>query len=259
MRIGLGLEYDGAEFNGWQSQRGARTVQGTLETALSKVADHPIKVICGGRTDAGVHAVGQVVHFDTQALRRMRSWVLGANANLPRDIAVTWAQPVAEDFHARFSAISRRYRYVILNRWVRPAVLRTKVTWQHRLLDENRMRQAAAHLVGEHDFTTFRALACQAKNPVRTVHELNVTREHDYVYIDIHANAFLYHMVRNIAGVLMTIGAGGRPVSWAAELLRLRDRVRGGVTAFPDGLYLVHIAYAQRFALSNEFIPPRYC
>jgi tRNA pseudouridine38-40 synthase len=258
MKIALGLEYEGGGFNGWQSQCGARTVQACVEAALSKVADHPVKVICAGRTDTGVHAVGQVVHFEARSERSMRSWVLGGNVNLPPAITVTWAQPVADHFHARFSAISRRYRYIILNRWVRPAVLRAKVTWQRQPLDEARMREAAAHLLGEHDFSAFRALACQAKNPVRAVYQLDVSREGDCVYLDIHANAFLYHMVRNIAGVLMTIGAGERPIGWAAELLQVRDRGRGGVTAPPDGLYLVHVSYDPQFGLPHAFMLPRY-
>jgi tRNA pseudouridine38-40 synthase len=258
MKIALGLEYDGSGFNGWQSQQRARTVQACVEAALSKVADHPVKAICAGRTDTGVHATGQVAHFSTSATRSLRSWVLGANVNLPPDAAVTWARPVADDFHARFGAISRRYRYIILNREVRPAVSRAKVTWQRRALDEVRMQRAADYLLGEHDFTSFRALACQAKNPVRRVHELSVTRDADCVYIDVHADAFLYHMVRNIAGVLMTIGVGERPAAWTDELLRLRDRARGGVTAPADGLYLVHVAYDPRFGLPDEFMLPRY-
>jgi tRNA pseudouridine38-40 synthase len=258
MRIALGLEYDGSGFHGWQSQPGARTVQATVEAAVATVADHPVRLICAGRTDGGVHAVGQVAHFATHAERSPRSWVLGGNVNLPPAISITWAHPVADDFHARFSAVSRRYRYVILNRWVRPAVLHGKVTWQRRPLDEQRMREAALHLLGKHDFTSFRALACQAKNPVRTVYELEIGREGDYVYIDIHANGFLYHMVRNIAGVLMTIGAGERATGWTADLLRLRDRSGGGVTAAPDGLYLVQIEYDRRFGLPQGSGRPRF-
>jgi tRNA pseudouridine38-40 synthase len=259
MKIALGLEYDGGKFKGWQWQQGARTVQGSVEAALTRVANHPVKVVCAGRTDAGVHAAGQVVHFETHAQRSMRSWVLGANANLPPDIGVTWAQSTADDFHARFSAISRRYRYIILNRWLRPILLRTKIAWQRLPLDEKRMQEAAAYLVGEHDFTSFQALACQAKNPVRTMYELSVNREEDCVYVDVHANAFLYHMVRNITGVLMSIGSGDRPPRWAAELLQIRDRGRGGITAPADGLYLVHISYAASFGLPEVFVLPRYC
>ena len=258
MIIALGLEYDGSGFSGWQSQRGVSTVQDSLETALSRVADHPIRVICAGRTDAGVHAVGQVVHFKSVAARTPRSWVLGANVNLPPGISVVWAQAVAPDFHARFRAVSRRYRYVILNRWVRSAVLRAHVTWQRKPLDETRMNDAAAHLVGEHDFTSFRALACQATSPVRHVYELRVSRSADYIYIDVHPNGFLYHMVRNIAGVLMSIGADERQPAWVKEMLSLKNRAQGGVTAPPDGLYLVHVDYDPRFGLPAEIAPPRY-
>jgi|SRR5680860_58564 len=258
MIIALGLEYDGSGFSGWQSQPGVITVQQRLETALSRVADYPVRVFCAGRTDAGVHAVVQVVHFESVAVRTPRSWVLGANANLPPGIAVIWAQSVAPDFHARFRALSRRYRYVILNRWTRPALLRARVTWQRRPLDEMRMREAAAYLVGEHDFTSFRALACQAKSPVRRVYELRVSRAADTVYIDIHANGFLYHMVRNIAGVLMSVGAGERQPAWVKELLALKNRAQGGVTAPPDGLYLVHVAYDPRFKLPDKYVLPCY-
>jgi len=215
-------------------------------------------VVCAGRTDTGVHAVGQVIHFETTVTRTQRSWVLGANANLPGDICLLWARPVPGAFHARFSARSRRYRYVLLNRWVRPAALKGKVTWEPRPLDEARMRAAAAALRGEHDFSSFRALACQAKSPIRTIYELSVTREQDLVYIDVHANAFLHHMVRNIAGVLLAIGTGERAVSWVEELLALRDRARGGVTAPAHGLYLVGVRYEADYALTEPSVWPRF-
>ncbi|MEQ6341294.1 MAG: tRNA pseudouridine(38-40) synthase TruA [Gammaproteobacteria bacterium] len=247
MRIALGIEYDGSAFSGWQLQDGVRTVQGCVEAALSKVANHPVRVTCAGRTDAGVHGIGQIVHFDSEAARSMRSWVCGANANLPQQISVTWAQQVAEDFHARFSAMRRRYRYVILTRPVRPTFLSGRVSWDYRPLDVQRMAEAAAHLVGEHDFSSYRALACQAKSPVRTVHRLDVTRQGELIFIDIEANAFLHHMVRNIAGVLMAIGAGEREPVWAHEVLEMRDRTLGGVTAPPHGLYLMEVGYPERF------------
>lgn len=258
MRIALGLEYLGAAFSGWQTQQGMRTVQQAVEAALSRVADHSVKIICAGRTDTGVHATGQVIHFDTSAARSVRSWVLGTNSNLPTDVAVAWARPVAEDFNARFSATSRRYRYLILNRGVRSAVLRAQVTWERQPLDEQRMQEAASCLLGEHDFTSFRALACQARNPTRAVYEIKVSRSADYVYIDVHANAFLYHMVRNIAGALMTIGVGERAPTWAAELLQARDRAQGGITAPAAGLYFVHVSYPERFGLTGKFALPRY-
>ena len=249
MRIALSVEYDGSAFSGWQLQEGVRTVQGCVETALSKVADHPVRVICAGRTDAGVHARGQVIHFKTDAVRSMRSWVFGANANLPTEISMLWAQPVNDDFHARFSAVRRRYRYVILSRPVRPTFLAGRVSWDYRSLNETRMVAAASCLLGEHDFTSYRALACQAKTPVRTLYRLDVTRQDDLIFIDIEANGFLHHMVRTIAGVLMSIGAGEREPIWARQILEMRDRTVGGVTAPPHGLYLMEIGYPETYAI----------
>ena len=258
MRIALGVEYDGGDFCGWQMQDGVRTVQGCVERALSKVADHDVRVICAGRTDTGVHGLGQVIHFDTEAERSMRSWVLGGNANLPRDISLLWAATVDEEFHARFSARSRRYRYVILNRWVRPGLQRGRVSWVHAPLDVESMRAATQYLIGEHDFSSYRALACQAKSPVRQVYSLKVDRAGEYVYLDVHANAFLHHMVRNIAGVLITIGKGERSPEWAREVLELRDRTQGGITAPPDGLYFIQVEYPERFMLPEPMRLPQF-
>lgn len=250
MRIALGVEYDGSAFAGWQLQDGdIPTVQSSVEQALTKVADHPVRVICAGRTDAGVHATAQVVHLDTHAERTAHSWVNGANANLPTGVSVQWARPVVEEFHARFSAVRRRYRYVILNREVRPTFLAWRVTWEYRPLDVGLMRQAAQYLLGQHDFSAYRAVACQAKNPVRTIYDLNVTRDRDMVILDLNANAFLHHMVRNIAGVLMDIGAAKRPPEWAREVLEGCDRTLGGVTASPHGLYLTGVLYPDHYAL----------
>ena len=250
MRIALGVEYDGSRFHGWQAQQpGVRTAQVTLEAALSKVAAHPLRVVCAGRTDTGVHALGQVVHFDTEARRSERNWLLGTNVNLPPDISVTWAREVDSAFSARFSAISRRYRYFILNRTARSAVLAGRVTWVHRPLDAERMHVAGQALVGEHDFSSYRALGCQAKSPVRTLHSLEVERRGDFLVLSVHANAFLHHMVRNIAGVLIAIGKGDRPVEWAAEVLALRDRTLGGVTAPPEGLYFERVEYPAEFEI----------
>jgi tRNA pseudouridine38-40 synthase len=250
MRIALGIEYDGSCFNGWQAQQpGVRTVQGAVEQALSAVAAHPVSVVCAGRTDAGVHATGQVVHFDSDASRSARAWTLGTNTLLPPDVSVRWAQPVAETFHARFSATARQYRYIILNQPTRSALQRNRVSWQMRPLDVVRMNAAAAHLIGEHDFTAYRAQQCQSKSPVRVMRQLTVTRHGAYLTIDVLANAFLHHMVRNIAGVLMTIGQGEREPDWAREVLEGRDRKLGGVTAPPQGLYLVAVEYPAEFAV----------
>lgn len=250
MRIALGVEYDGTDFRGWQvQQKGVRTVQGCLEGALSQVADHPVQVICAGRTDAGVHGAGQVVHFDTQAQRSLRSWILGGNSNLPDDISALWAQLMPETFHARFSALARRYRYVIFNRAFRSALHRQRATWLHRPIDVEPMQEAAQYLIGEHDFTSFRALECQAKSPVRTIYHLDVERDGDFVIVEVEANAFLHRMVRNIAGILMTIGMGTRPAAWARQVLEFRDRTLGGVTAPPEGLYLTHVHYPAEFSL----------
>lgn len=249
MRIALGLEYDGGDFCGWETQTHGRTVQASLEDALSRVANEPIRTVCAGRTDARVHAFGQVVHFDTAAERSPRAWVFGTNANLPKAVSVAWAHPVPDDFHARFSARRRHYRYLIYNRPARPAVLYRRVTWECRALDEASMQVGANYLVGEHDFSSYRAIACQAKSPVRTVHRLEVARDGNLIRIDVIANAFLYHMVRNIAGVLMAVGLGKRDPAWVEEVLMLRDRTRGGVTAPPDGLYLMRVDYPEQYDL----------
>jgi tRNA pseudouridine38-40 synthase len=250
-RIAACIEYDGGAFQGWQVQEGCRTVQAAVERAFAQVANHPVRVACAGRTDAGVHATAQVVHFDTSARRTNRSWVLGANRYLPGDVSVLWAQAVPADFHARFSATARTYRYVILNRATRPALLAGRVCWEFRPLALDPMREAAACLIGEHDFSSYRALACQAKSPVRIVRRLEVAREGEQVFIDVEANAFLHHMVRNIAGVLMTVGVGKRPPGWAHEVLEARNREVGGVTAPPQGLFLVGVRYPERYALPS--------
>lgn len=254
MRIALGIEYNGAAFYGWQIQDGVRTVQACVEQALTRVADHPVSVITAGRTDAGVHAAGQVIHFDSSATRSARAWVFGANTHLPADISVTWAQPVSDAFHARFSATARYYRYLIFNRAVRPGLLNGRVSWCYRPLDAARMAQAAHYLLGEHDFSAYRALSCQAKHAVRTVRRLEVARHGELVVLDVVANAFLQHMVRNIAGVLMTIGAGEREPAWAREVLETRDRTLGGVTAPPHGLTLMGVEYPDEFGLPR--LPP---
>ena len=258
-RIALGVEYKGSRYRGWQRQReGVPSVQETLERALSEVAAEPITLECAGRTDASVHASGQIVHFDTRVERPLIAWVMGANANLPGDISVCWAKVMPADFHARFKACARRYRYVIYNDPVRPAHMAEEVTWNHRPLDVARMREAARLLVGTHDFSSFRALKCQAKSPIKTVHHLNVIEHGRFIVLDVRANAFLHHMVRNFAGVLMTIGAGERPVEWVSEILAARDRRAGGVTAHPYGLYLVQVEYPEPFELPQRYLGPHF-
>jgi tRNA pseudouridine38-40 synthase len=252
MRIALGVEYDGSRFCGWQVQQpGIRTVQGELEAALSRVANHPVRVTCAGRTDTGVHALSQIMHFDTSAQREARNWLLGCNSYLPEDVNLLWAREVPADFSARFSAQSRHYHYWILNRSVRSSLLARRVTWIHRPLDVGRMRGAAQALIGEHDFSSYRALGCQAKSPVRMLHQLHVRRYDDLICLHLQANAFLHHMVRNIAGVLIAIGAGEQPVTWAGEVLRKRDRTQGGVTAPPDGLYFSRVEYPEVFQIPS--------
>ena len=248
-RIAVGLEYEGTRYAGWQSQRSAPTVQLLAESALGKVAAETVSLVCAGRTDAGVHARGQVAHFDTGSRRSMRAWMLGANSELPRDISIGWARPVPLHFHARYSAQARTYRYLIFNRPSRSGLLSARATWVHRPLDEKRMVEAAAVLEGEHDFSAFRAAECQAQSPIRRVERLTVERGGDWLAIEVTANAFLHHMVRNIAGLLIRIGKGAAPPSWAAEVLAGRDRRLGASTAPAAGLYLWQIRYPAAFAL----------
>lgn len=248
-RIAMGVEYDGSAFRGWQVQDRVRTVQEVLEQAVASVANHPVRACCAGRTDAGVHAFEQVIHYDTCVHRSDRSWVLGSNANLPSDVNVLWARPVCRDFHARFSATARHYLYQILRRPTRSGLQRHRAVWERRALDLERMRRAAEDLLGEHDFSSFRALGCQAKSPVRRVHYLRLEQQGDLVALRIGANGFLHHMVRNIAGVLMAIGRGDEPTSWAGDLLKIRDRTRGGVTAPPQGLYFLRADYPKALGL----------
>ncbi len=251
-RIALGVEYDGSAFRGWQSQPVGPTVQDALEAALSGIAAHPVRVQASGRTDTGVHATVQVVHFDTDAVRPDSAWVRGCNALLPPSVAVRWAQPVSDEFNARFSAHSRSYRYLLFNSPVRPALGATLSGWFHRPLDIAPMAEAARALCGEHDFSAFRSSECQAKSPVRTLHRLDVRRQGDWIAFDLGANAFLHHMVRNIVGALVEIGCGRRPARWAAELLDQRDRRLAAPTFSPCGLYLVGVGYDVRWGLPQQ-------
>ncbi len=243
MRIALGVEYDGTDFLGWQIQRQEPTVQSTLERALSKVAAAPVSVVCAGRTDTGVHAQCQVVHFDTLAQRSEHAWLAGTNSILPKSIALLWARPVSDDFHARFAAQARRYRYQILNRNVRPALAARYVTWERQELDVARMQQAAQCLIGQHDFSAFRTSACQAKSPIRVVQDIVVGRIAEQIHVEIQANAFLHHMVRNIVGSLIRIGRGEHDPAWMAQLLDGRDRNLAAPTAPAAGLTFLHPLY----------------
>jgi len=261
MRIALGIEYDGTGFFGWQRQREVTSVQAELEMALAKVANQPIEVFCAGRTDAGVHATGQVVHFDTTSIRDEKAWVMGTNTQLPDQIAVRWAKVVPDDFHARFSATARRYRYVIYNHKYRPAILCSGISHYHQSLDIALMQQAAPALLGEHDFSAFRAIQCQSNTPFRHVQHLRLERFGDYVVLDIKANAFLHHMVRNITGSLLEIGMGRQTPDWLATLLASKNRNLAAATAKPGGLYLVDVDYPAHFqipkvALGPLFLPP---
>lgn len=249
MRYALGIEYDGSGFHGWQRLSHGPTVQAAVEQALGFVLDHPVEVVCAGRTDAGVHAAGQVVHFDTAAQRTPYAIRQGSNSRLPDSVSVLWCQPVADDFHARYSARARRYRYAILNRAVRPALLRQHLTWERQPLDAAAMDAAARHLLGEHDFSAFRAVQCQAPHPRRELQAIRVWREGEQVLLEVQANAFLHHMVRNIVGSLLLVGRGERPDGWIAEVLAGRDRRLAGPTAPSAGLLFLGPRYPGEWGL----------
>lgn len=250
-RIAVGIEYDGSGYAGWQRQQSRRSVQERVESALGEVAAETVNLICAGRTDAGVHARWQVAHFDTQATRPLRGWVLGANTALPRDISVSWARPVPLHFHARYCAEARTYRYIILNRGSRSALAAKRATWIRKSLDHGRMAEAAAALCGHHDFSAFRSSECQSHSPIRLLEELSVERQGEWVVIEATANAFLHHMMRSIAGLLIAVGRGDHPATWAREVLEGRDRARGAATAPADGLYLWAVRYPDAFGLPD--------
>ena len=254
MRIALGITYSGSAYQGWQSQLSGNTVQDKLEGALGKFAAQPIRVNCAGRTDAGVHGLMQVIHFDTLLQRETASWVRGTNAFLPRDIAVQWAQVVPGDFHSRGSAIARRYAYVVLESAVRPSVEAGRVGWVYRSLDGQAMRQAALHLLGEHDFSSFRAAQCQAKSPIKTIQKIDIAQRpgSSYWRFEFEANAFLHHMIRNIMGCLVAIGQGSHPPEWLLDVLSARSRDAAAPTFSPDGLYFLGPVYEKHFGLPDR-------
>lgn len=255
-RYALGIEYQGSQYHGWQRQETADSVQARLESALSTVADKPITVMCAGRTDKGVHAANQVVHFDTDAFRDDRAWTLGTNTHLPPDIRVRWIKSVSNDFHARFSAYARQYQYFIYNHDIAPGILNGCITWHYPKLDVSLMQEAANAFIGEHDFSSFRAAECQAKSPIRTVHDIEITRYGHLICITLSANAFLHNMVRIMTGVLMEIGKGRQPVSWASEVLAAKSRKCSGVTASPQGLYLTAVSYPDEFSIPSASRSP---
>lgn len=249
MRYALGIEYDGSGFLGWQRHHGGATVQGVVEDALSFVADHAVEVVCSGRTDAGVHAACQVVHFDSEALRTARAWMMGGNTRLPGSVRILWCQAVDTAFHARYAARARRYRYRILVRSIPPAMHRHYLSWERRPLDADAMHRAAQALVGEHDFSAFRTAQCQARHPRRELQEISVRAEDDQLLVEVQANAFLHHMVRNIVGSLLPIGRGERGENWMGELLRGRDRSVAGPTAPAQGLVFLGPKYPRQWQL----------
>ncbi len=253
MRYAACVEYDGSGFSGWQTQKhDVRTVQEEVEAALSRVADETVPIITAGRTDTGVHASHQIIHFDSTAVRSTFAWCRGANRFMAHDVRLLWVEPVSDEFHARFSALSRSYRFVIRNSAIQSALYRTLSTHEFRALDASLMAQAGAELLGEHDFTSFRAAGCQAHSPVRTVEHFRLDVKGEWLWFDIRANAFLQHMVRNIAGCLIEVGCKKRPVTWFSELLDVRDRTQAGVTAPPHGLYLAGVEYPDEFVLPSN-------
>ncbi|MBF0265937.1 MAG: tRNA pseudouridine(38-40) synthase TruA [Gammaproteobacteria bacterium] len=260
MRIALGVEYNGAYYSGWQIQSHCPSVQEDIEKALSIIADSDINQSqIAGRTDKGVHATAQVMHFDTDVARPLSAWVNGTNRYLEQQhISILWAKQLNEDFHARFCARRRRYRYILLNRDVRPAILSKLVSWENRPLELDRMIAASKYLLGEHDFNAYRTVHCQSNNPVKTIYELDIHQDGSYYYFDIEANAFLHHMVRNIVGVLCAIGYNDKEPEWAKEVLDSKDRCQGGKTASGEGLYLVRIGYDKDYGFPQQAIIPSF-
>lgn len=253
MRYAMGVEYDGGPFHGWQrSTESVISVQGVLEKALSRVADQPVSVVCSGRTDAGVHARCQVIHFDSEIERDPRAWLLGTTTYLPRSVAITWCRPVGLDFHARFNAVRRRYRYTLLNRPTRPGFMSQYLAWEVSPLDAEKMHSAAQALVGLHDFSSFRSSQCEAPNPNRFLETISVRREGEWLHLDVEGNAFLHHMVRNIVGALIEVGKGRKPESWIRDVLELKDRRQGGVTAPSCGLVFIGPRYPEKWNLPEE-------
>jgi len=252
-RIAMGIEYKGSDFSGFQSQNsGVATVQQSLEGALTAICNEPVSLVCAGRTDKGVHATGQVIHFDTKAVRPQKAWLRGANTQLPDGVSIAWAQQVSPNFHSRFSARSRTYRYVIHNTPTPSALLRHTVTWDRRRFDLMAMEKGSRHLLGEHDFSAFRGADCQALNPVRLMQRITIKRVNEFIVIEVQATAFLYHMVRNIVGVLAAVACENKPPEWVKAVLASGDRTQAGVTAPADGLYLVNVEYPEDYGIPQK-------
>lgn len=256
VKYAIGIEYSGADYCGWQQQKHCVSIQQHLQQAIGFVANHTVQLVCAGRTDAGVHAMEQIAHFESDAERDSRAWILGTNCRLPRDIRVKWISMVEPEFHARFSAIARSYRYVILNNDIPSAIFHDRCSWEFHPLDHQKMHDCAQVLVGEHDFSSFRAAGCQAKSASRNIHSIEVSRRDQLIYLDIKANAFLYHMVRNIAGSLMEVGRGQQASDWIEELLAAKDRNLAGITAPAAGLYLMRAYYPDSIILPNSAQKP---
>jgi tRNA pseudouridine38-40 synthase len=254
MRYACGVEYDGHGFLGFQTQVQEPTIQNCLEIALAKVANHSVRLICSGRTDTGVSATAQVIHFDTDVIRTDYQWIMGVNTNLPPGISLLWIKQVSDEFHARFSAIQRSYQYTIVNRWIRPALNRHSITWERAPLEAEKMNQAAQFLVGEHDFNAFRSSACQSKTPVKTINSISVTRQGNKVIMKVSASGFLHHMIRNIIGTLLPIGRGNKPVESLLQILLSKDRTLAGITAAPNGLSFNTVKYPKQFNLPEQAI-----
>ncbi len=254
MKYACGIEYDGHGFYGFQVQVQEPTIQGCLEKAISRVANHNVRIFCAGRTDTGVSASAQVIHFETTQKRDDYQWIMGINSNLPQGISLLWIKAVSDDFHARFSAIQRSYCYKIFNRWIRPAINRHALTWEKLPLDADKMQAAAHSLKGEHDFNAFRSSNCQSHTSIKTINKISVTRVDNIISLEVAANGFLHHMIRNIIGTLLPIGRGEKPVEWLAEVLAGKDRTKAGITAPPNGLSFNTVKYPKKFNLPQGSI-----